>query len=367
MRDWRECTLGEVVTFQRGFDITQASQNEGPYPVVSSSGIRSFHSEYKVKAPGVVIGRKGTLGTVFFLRSDYWPHDTTLWIKDFHGNDPVFIYYLLKTFDFKNFDVGSSNPTLNRNHIHLLATSIPPLLEQCAISEVLTSFDDKIDLLHRQNKTLEVMAETLFRQYFVKEVDEKWKEKSLLGFIDLIGGGTPNTDVAEYWDGNIPWLSGGDIAVHHKSFIKTTQKSITESGIENSSAKVLPMFSTVISARGTVGKYCLLAEPMAFSQSNYGILPRINDTFFFTYLLISHVVEELQASAYGSVFDTITTNTFRDIKVCMPEDSAIEAFETSIMPYFSKMLQNENQISSLRDLRDTLLPKLMSGEVKVEI
>ena len=95
MKGWRECNLGEAVTFQRGFDITQNQQVIGNYPVVSSSGINSFHNEWKVSAPGVVIGRKGTLGTVFFIDQDFWPHDTTLWIKDFHGNDPKFIYYFI--------------------------------------------------------------------------------------------------------------------------------------------------------------------------------------------------------------------------------------------------------------------------------
>jgi len=257
-----------------------------------------------------------------------------------------------------------SNPLTSLKSVSLF---LPPLPEQRAIASVLSSLDDKIDLLHRQNKTLESMAETLFRQWFIEEADEGWEEKSLLEFIDLVGGGTPKTEIDQYWNGEIPWLAGGDIASNHKSFIQTAAKTITESGLNNSSAKLLPMYSTVISARGTVGKYCLLAEPMAFSQSNYGVLPRLDECFFFTYLLINHVVEELQSSAYGSVFDTITTNTFRDIKVSMPANHVIQNFEPTISPYFNKMLSNKNQISTLETLRDTLLPKLMSGEVRMDI
>jgi type I restriction enzyme S subunit len=210
------------------------------------------------------------------------------------------------------------------------------------------------------------MAETLFRQWFVEEAQEDWEENSLHEVIQLVGGGTPKTSIAEYWDGDIPWLAGGDIVANHKSFISYSEKSITKVGLNNSSAKLLPKNSTVISARGTVGKYCLLAQPMAFSQSNYGILPNISECFFFTYLLINHVVEELQSSAYGSVFDTITTTTFKEIKVKFPTETEILQFEGSVSPYFEKMLLNKSQISTLEKLRDTLLPKLMSGEVRVE-
>ena len=211
------------------------------------------------------------------------------------------------------------------------------------------------------------MAETLFRQWFIEEADEGWEEDSLLELIQLVGGGTPKTSILDYWDGDIPWLAGGDITTNHKSFVNYAEKRITEAGLNNSSAKLLPKYGTVISARGTVGKYCILAEPMAFSQSNYGILPNIKNSFFFTYLLINHVVEELQSSAYGSVFDTITTTTFKENNVPIPTETEIVQFEKLISPYFQKMFMNKYQIGTLEKLRDTLLPKLMNGEVRVEM
>jgi type I restriction enzyme, S subunit len=126
--NWRRGQLQDLVFFQRGFDITQQQQRPGPYPVISSSGVTSFHDEFKAQAPGVVIGRKGTLGSIHYSPTDYWPHDTTLWSKELRGNDARFVYYFLHTIDLKRFDVGNSNPTLNRNHIHDLAVLIPDLL-----------------------------------------------------------------------------------------------------------------------------------------------------------------------------------------------------------------------------------------------
>ncbi len=237
--------------------------------------------------------------------------------------------------------------------------------EQRAIASVLSSLDDKIDLLHRQNKTLEALAETLFRQWFVEEGKEDWDEISLYDCIQIVGGGTPRTEMPSYWGGDVKWISGRDITPNHRQFIIETEKSITDTGVENSSAKVIPEFSTVISARGTVGKYCLLGREMAFSQTNYGILPKFPHCYFFTYLLMAHSVGELQAAAYGSVFDTITTNTFKEHKVNVPPESEVMGFEEKVSAYFKKMLSNSQQIRALARMRDTLLPKLMSGEVRV--
>jgi len=122
---WLSGRLGDIVTLQRGFDITKKEQEQGTYQVISSSGPGSTHAAYKVQGPGVVIGRKGTLGTVFYSERHFWPHDTTLWVKDFHGTPPLYCYYLLKHMGLEQYDCGASNPTLNRNHIHILPTVRP--------------------------------------------------------------------------------------------------------------------------------------------------------------------------------------------------------------------------------------------------
>ena len=243
---------------------------------------------------------------------------------------------------------------------------LPPLPTQRRIASILSSLDDKIDLLHRENATLEQMAETLFRQWFVVEAKEEWEEKPLGKCIKLVGGGTPKTSEERFWNGNVCWLSGGDIANNHKNYVSSSEKSISEDGLNNSSAKLLPENAMVVSARGTVGKYCLLSKPMAFSQSNYGILPIYSSCHFFTYLLVAYHIDELQSAAYGSVFDTITTKTFEGVSVLLPKETGyIVEFEKMIEPYFSKMKYNNKQIQTLIQTRDGLLPRLMSGEVKI--
>jgi type I restriction enzyme S subunit len=147
-------TVGRFDSFsvlQRGFDITKKDQRPGKYPVVSSGGISSYHDESKVKGPGVVIGRKGSLGTVHFIPTDYWPHDTTLWVKDFKGSDPRFVAYFIESLKLKRFDTGAANPTLNRNIVHGEKVEIPPKEQQMEIGQALEVIESKI-FVHESGK-----------------------------------------------------------------------------------------------------------------------------------------------------------------------------------------------------------------------
>ena len=166
--DFFNTTIGEQVTLQRGFDITKKKQIVGLVPVVSSGGVASFHNEAMVTGPGVILGRKGTLGTVFYINEDYWPHDTTLWVKDYKGNNPRFVYYFFSSIAemLKKMDVGAANPTLNRNHVHPLPIIWTSRENQNDIVEVLASIDDKIELNRRINQTLEEIAQAIFKSWF---------------------------------------------------------------------------------------------------------------------------------------------------------------------------------------------------------
>ena len=321
----------------------------------------------------IILAREAPVGEVGWIKGGYdvclGQRTVLIKIKNKDVYSRYLLYYLVNPgvrYQLQVQSAGSVVSHLNIKDIRNFKLPLPPLPEQKAIADVLSNLDDKIDLLQRQNRTLERMAETLFRQWFVEKAEEDWEVVSLYDSIELVGGGTPKTSVPEYWNGNINWLSGGDIATNHKGVIVSAEKSITEEGLNNSSAKLLPKYSTVISARGTVGKYCILSKPMAFSQSNYGIMPKIKNTCFFTYLLIAHSIDGLISAAYGSVFDTITTSTFKGHKNKIPTEKVIQEFETEVAPFFHKIHSNQTQIRTLENLRDALLPKLMSGEVRVE-
>ncbi|MCY3994379.1 MAG: restriction endonuclease subunit S [Caldilineaceae bacterium] len=164
---WRRATLGEVVELKRGYDLPRRERVKGLIPLISSSGITDSHAEAKARGPGVVTGRYGTLGKVFYVPEDFWPLNTTLYVRDFKGNDPRFIAYFLSSIDFSAYSDKAAVPGLNRNHLHQALVDVPPLHEQRIIAHILGTLDDKIELNRRMNETLEEMARALFKCWFV--------------------------------------------------------------------------------------------------------------------------------------------------------------------------------------------------------
>lgn len=166
--EWRDVSLGEVIELKRGYDLPQKDRSHGDVPLVSSSGITDHHSVAMAKGPGVVTGRYGTLGQVFYITQDFWPLNTTLYVRDFKGNDARFISYFLRSLDFLAYSDKAAVPGLNRNHLHQARVRLPSdIAEQRAIAHILGTLDDKIELNRRMNATLEAMARALFNSWFV--------------------------------------------------------------------------------------------------------------------------------------------------------------------------------------------------------
>src|ERR1041385_2460300 len=389
MGEWKAYKIGDACEILTGFPFKSTDYDtQGPLKVVRGENVtvgtlrwdtpkywnRSTEGleKYFLREGDIVIGMDGSKvgqnrAIIRHVELPLILAQRVSRLRSKPGFDQAFMWYQIFNSHFQDYveatHTGTSIPHISQFQIADFQIQAPPLPVQRGIASLLHCLDDKIDLLQLQNATLDETAQTLFRQWFVKEAAERWQGSSLYDVIELVGGGTPKTGVPEYWGGEIKWISGGDITPNHRRFITETEKTITRLGLERSTTKVLPRFATLISARGTVGKYCLLSEPMAFSQTNYGVIPKIRDRFFFTYLLIAHSVEELQAASYGSVFDTITTNTFREHKIQIPSEDEIREFEEVVKSYLLKMLTNSLQIRTLTKLRNTLLPKLMSAEV----
>lgn len=167
---WLDTTIGEQITLQRGYDITKSQQRVGDIPVVSSSGVKSYHNEAKVRGPGVVIGRKGTLGSSFYLDGDFWPHDTSLYVRDFKGNNPRFVYYVFCGLDVKHLDSGAANPALNRNVVHTLPVKWPPTHFQdeiCQFLDQLSEWSDRLSEVFRLKiNNLNYLKTSLLHQAF---------------------------------------------------------------------------------------------------------------------------------------------------------------------------------------------------------
>ena len=165
---WSRIPLGDFVTLQRGHDLPVAVRRPGNTPILGSFGVTGWHDESRASGPGVTVGRSGaSFGVVSYSPVDYWPLNTALYVTDFHGNNQRFAYYFLRQFDFRSYNSGSAQPSLNRNFIHPIPVDVPPVWEQRVIAHILGTLDDRIELNRRMNETLEAMARALFKSWFV--------------------------------------------------------------------------------------------------------------------------------------------------------------------------------------------------------
>ena len=164
----KRVTFRDFVTLQRGFDLPKKNIKAGVYPVVGSTSIIGYHAEFKANPPGVVIGRSGSLGSVLYVSDKYWPHNTSLWVRDFKRNIPKYVYYFLQTLELQRYDSGAAVPTLNRNHLDSLELGIHDLPTQHKIAAILGNYDDLIENNTRRIKILEEMAATIYREWFVE-------------------------------------------------------------------------------------------------------------------------------------------------------------------------------------------------------
>lgn len=291
--------------------------------------------------------------------------------------DPKFIYYYLTSADVVELlDViaeGSTSayPSVRPNDIENLDILLPPLPEQKAIAGVLSSLDDKIDLLHRQNKTLEAMAETLFRQWFVEpvrrggEADESWEEKTLGDVIKVKGGTTPSTKVSAFWDGSVHWTTPRDLSVHNSIFMFDTSRKITEKGLAEIGSGFLPIGTVLLSSRAPIGYLAITDIPIAINQGFIAIICDDSVSNYFMYLWCKSNMEEIKNAGNGSVFQEISKSNFKTLGIIIPPQNIMNNFDETIAPIFIKIKENQKQIRTLEKLRDTLLPKLMSGEISL--
>ncbi len=343
--EWKETTLGEQINLKRGYDLPSKSRVDGLVPIYSSSGVSGYHNKKMADDQGVITGRYGTIGKVYFVKGPYWPLNTTLYVQSFKGNEPKFIYYLLQQFDWEKFSDKSAVPGVNRNDVHQEQLVFPPLPEQKAIASVLSSLDDKIDLLHRQNKTLEAMAETLFRQWFVEETQADWEEGRLGDVIELHYGKGLKTE--ERAGSGYPVVGSSGIIDHHTEFL------VKGPGI-------------VIGRKGTLGKVIYLWDNFHPIDTTYYVKSKVESAgLLYEYFLLKTIgFEDMNTdSAVPGLNRDIALST--EIKI--PPEDKLHAFNKLVADFVGKLKTNREQIRTLGKLRDTLLPKLMSGEVRVAV
>ena len=372
-RHWKPATLRDLVSLQRGFDITKAQQKEGEIPVFSSSGLSSWHNEAKVEGPGIIIGRKGTLGSVHYSDGDYWPHDTTLWSKSLNGNNPRFVYFALKCLGLERFNVGGANPTLNRNHIHGLPIHLPGRNMQDSIVSILSAYDDLIETNRRRIALLEEAARLLYREWFVHfrfpghehvpltdGLPEGWERRKLGDVVDVVKDTVKPTAFAEedihIGLEHIPrrsftladWEPAADLASGKTRFAEG----------DILFCKIRPYFHKV---------GFTLRSGLASSDA---IVWRVKDSDDWPLVVCATSSDHFVAVASktvreGSKMPRADVKVLQAYTIPKPPAGLLSVFNETVRPITEQCKTLALQSRSLAQARDLLLPRLMNGEIAV--
>ena len=396
---WVETTLEEVVesantgldaikrapiveeeTGLKCFRIQDASQKKEFTNWGNTLVENKNYNKFKLIEGDILIARTGnTIGVHYLVKQNLKSvfNNGLIRLRANRKIDYKFLYKIIESGSFERFIQSiaygtSTQPNMQINVLLSFKISLPPLPEQKSIAAILTSFDDKIELLQAQNKTLEELAQTLFKEWFGKykvgdELPEGWR----VGIIEdltlkINSGGTPSTKEESYYNGYINWFSTKEL---QDNFIFESDKKITEEGLNNSSTKLFPKDTVIMAiyAAPTVGRLGILNQESAFNQAAVGLIAKNKVGYPFVFLLLKYFRDEFNNLSNGAAQQNLNVGIVKNFKICIPNEESLNFFNKIQMPLFEKIRANSIQIQTLTKTRDELLPKLMSGEIRVKM
>jgi type I restriction enzyme, S subunit len=407
--EWRSGRLGDFIELKRGYDLPQGKRRSGGVPLVSSSGVIDSHDQAMARGPGVVTGRYGTIGQVFFVEQDFWPLNTTLYVRDFKGNDPKFISYFLRTLDFFAYSDKAAVPGLNRNHLHEASVALPELNLQQTIAACLGSLDDRIALLRDTNATLEAIAQSLFKSWFVDFDPVRAKSQGLapagmdeataalfpegfeesalgplplgwpcinLGELARRSGGAIQTGpfgsqlhAKDYVEDGIPVVMPKDIVRRRVSTDSVARVGVAD--VERLSRHKLQAGDIVFSRRGDVERHALITEREDGWLCGTGCLlvrpgPEWRSPGFLSLLLDAPRARTwLVQHAVGATMPNLNTGILSSVPVVLPPPDLLTAFDAVVAATEEQRSRNATMAETLAEIRDALLPRLISGQLRL--
>lgn len=382
--------LGEILEFKRGYDLPSDRREPGQYPVISSAGFTDFHSQYKAQGEGIVTGRYGTLGDMYFIDGKYWPLNTALYVKDFRGNDPKYIYYLLKLIGSAFASSTTTIPGLNRNDLHELSIPvIENINEQISVREILWLLDRKIKLNNQINSELEAMTKLIYDYWFVqfdfpdehgkpykssggkmvyseelkREIPHGWGAGKLGDFEPkIITGKTPSTANKENFEGDIPFICIGD--VRGNMYVTKTEITLTEIGAASQASKFIPKGAICVTCIASPGLVAFASSESQTNQQLNSVVCKSDENRYFLYFYLKDYFNFARAKT-GNTFANMNKDDFSSIMLPFPKKEVVDRFSETVKSVFEKVLLNSQDSNHLIELRDWLLPMLINGQVTV--
>jgi len=375
---WKKLKWGDLATLEYGKGFRNYS-SEGKYPVYGTNGRIGYCDQYLSSGPGVIIGRKGAYRGVHYSQEPFFVIDTAFFLKlKINNIDLKFVYYALLMQDINRLDSGSAIPSTTRESFYNLDVFLPPLSEQRAIAKILGDLDAKIELNHQMNKTLESMAQAIFKQWFVdfkfpghektkfiNGLPEGWRDKTIFECGQVICGKTPPTADKGNYGTDICFITIPDM--RGNSFVIKTERHISFKGASMQKNKELPPYSICISCIATPGLVSMTSAVSHTNQQINSIIPNKDISPFFVYCAMLNKSEDIKTMGLGGTATlNLNTGDFSRIKIATPTDFIMKEFHATVAPLFEAVLINAKENLHLRSIRDSFLPRLMSGKIKIE-
>mgnify|MGYP000718807704 FL=1 len=382
--------LGECLELQRGYDLTSSQMQGGEVEVVGSNGIIGYHNSERGNSPCITVGRSGSVGKVHYYEQPTWAHNTALFIKDFKGNNPKYLYYLLKNMHLDNiFEKGSSViPSLDRKLVHSLVVPFhKDINDQRKVVDVLSAIDRKIELNKQINDNLEAMAKQLYDYWFVqfdfpneegkpykssggamvwnenlkREIPQGWVVEKMGKCTNVLLGGTPDTNDNSLWGNGYNWLNSGEVAEFP---ILKSEKNITPKGLEKSATVLAPKGSVTLSITRHL-RPSILCIDACINQSVVAILENDKISKEYIYPLLNRDIPRLMSLRTGAQQPHINKGTVEAINVILPPANIMGAYINKAESIYNAIFNNAKEVEELTKQRDELLPLLMNGQATI--
>ena len=385
--------IGNVLELQRGYDLPSSQMIDGNVLVAGSNGIIGTHNVARGNSPCITVGRSGSVGKVHFYEQPVWVHNTSLFVKNFKGNDPKYLFYFLRNLHLDEIFGKSSSvvPSLDRKVVHAMTTPFQDDIDkQKDISYSLSLLDQKIALNRAINRNLEALAKQLYDYWFVqfdfpneegkpykssggkmiwseglkREIPDGWECHKIKDLATTYSGGTPLSSKKEYYEnGDIPWINSGEL---NNSFITSTFNYISKCGLDNSSAKLYPSDTILVALYGaTAGKVSLLTFEACSNQAVCGVIMNDPTMTNYTRFYLSSLFDYFVLLSTGSARDNISQDTIKNTWIVKPADRVLVSFNLLIKQTTKAVIVNQIENEKLTKQRDELLPLLMNGQVSV--
>ena len=384
MEEWKEYKIGDLFShFKSGKGIkADEIYSSGKYPVFGGNGLRGYTNQNNFNGDCAIIGRQGAFcGNVRYFKGKAYMTEHAIVAVANENNNTRFLAYLLGLMKLGRFSGQSAQPGLSVTELTKQPIVVPSLSTQKRIASILSSLDDKIELNRRINENLEQQAQALFKSWFVDfepfkdgqfvdselgMIPEGWRVGTLEEIGQIIGGGTPSkANSSFYCENGIPWITPKDLSINKSKYISRGENDITEIGYRNSSAKKIPAGSVLFSSRAPIGYIAIANNEVTTNQGFKSVIPTKAGTCFI-YLFLQLYKKYIESLATGSTFKEASGALMKSLKLKIPPQSIFENFESMLNPLFSQQCVLESEIDHLSKLRDTLLPRLMSGKLEIK-